>query len=97
VSVTINDLDLSAQTNPGVYIWIVETDDVGYEEADASTDPARGPDIILPAVVQDSTAILIGYGYVPETFKIMIGNRCGAAFEASGNTLDYQLFTQAIA
>lgn len=97
ISVSLATVDLSSQDNPAIYIWILTTNDTGYEDGGASEDPARPPDLILPVREANDSFILNGRCLAQEKFKILIGNRCdAAALAASGNTLDYRLFARTI-
>ncbi len=88
-------VDLSAQTNPALYIWfIIQIDGTNDEDGGASVNPARQPDVIIPLrIVNGAQRVIIKNipNYPPYSVKILLGNRVGAALASSGNTLKYRL------
>jgi hypothetical protein len=99
VEVNLATVDWSAQTNPAIYLWIIKrTDGTNYEDGGASVDPARIPDEVIPIRAVSSAQRVRGTIYVdtPDSGKILIGNRTGAALNASGNTLKYYIHTNTI-
>lgn len=88
-------VDLSAQTNPALYIWLLaQIDGTNDEDGGTSVNPARQPDIIIPLRVLNGTQrVIIKQSFaLPYSFKILCGNRSGAALASSGNTIKYRLF-----
>jgi hypothetical protein len=95
VEAYLASVDLSTQTNPAIYIWLIaQIDGTNDEDGGASVNPARQPDIIIPLRVFNGTQrVIIRQSFaLPYSFKILLGNRTGAALAASGNTLKYRLF-----
>lgn len=91
-------IDLSSQTSPAVYIWLLEqVDGTNYEDGSASVSPARNPDLIIPLrTVNGAQRIHGACSLKPGTFMALIGNRSGVALASSGNTLYYKKFSDEI-
>jgi hypothetical protein len=99
VEVNLATANWSAQTNPAIYLWVLKrTDGTNYEDGGASIDPARIPEEIIPIRAVNGAQRVRGTIYLdtPEFGKILIGNRTGVAFNASGNTLKYYIHTNTI-
>ena len=96
VEVYIASVDLSAQTNPAFYIWLLRrTDGTNFEDGGTSVTPQRMPDKIIPlrevsAVQRIQSTMLLT---IPDQGKILIKNEAGAALASSGNTLKYNLYS----
>lgn len=101
IELYLGSIDLSAQTNPSVYLWLrYSFDGATFEDGDASTEPSDSPISIIPcrlgtgAMTQRLWAKSI---VVPPTyFKILLQNKTGVAFAASGNTLKYVTYRKGI-
>jgi hypothetical protein len=103
VELTLGTINLSSATNPAVYLWVLsEVDGSNYEYGSAgSIVPARAPDAIiaLPAASLtgpqyfDGRVILIP----PGNFMIALQNNTGVAFASSGNSLQYNTYTETVA
>ena len=98
VEVYLNTVDLSTQTNPALYIWLLRrTDGTNFEDGNSSVTPQRSPDKIIALRefngVQrvQATSLLT----TPDQGKILIKNETGAAFNGSSNTLKYNLYSLA--
>lgn len=94
IEVVLASVDLSAQTNPAIYIWFVkQIDGSNYEDGGAAVNPARQPDIIVPlrAVNGAQRVIVSNVVFPPYSVELLWGNRTGAAHASSGNTLKYRL------
>jgi hypothetical protein len=99
IEVYLGSVNLSAVVNPAIYLWLLkETDGTNYEDGGAAVDPARMPDEIIPVRVFNGVQRVSGTIYVdsPGNVKILIGNRCGAAWAATLNTLKYYINTQTV-
>jgi len=91
-------IDLSTQTSPAIYIWLLENiETTNYEDGSASVSPARNPDLIIPLRILNGAQKVRGACMLrPGTVMALIGNRSGVAFAASGNTLYYKKFSDEI-
>jgi len=95
IEVYLATVDLSSQTGPALYIWLLaRTDGTNYEDGGDSTNPARAPDKIIPlrevnAAQRVFTRLLLT---TPDYGKVLIGNRAGAALASSGNTVKYYIY-----
>lgn len=96
---TLASIDLSTQTSPAIYIWLLErVDGTNYEDGGASVTPARNPDIIIPLRIVSGAQIVQGACQIkPGYFLALISNRSGAAMAASGNSLNHKFFSDEIA
>ena len=97
VEVYLPSVDLSGQTNPAINLWLLAmTDGTNYEDGGNSVDPARPPDAIIPIIA--SSAIHRGFAQriltTPGYGKILIENRSCVAFTATGNKVQYRLFSE---
>ena len=93
IELYLASVDLSAQTNPAAYIWIIaRTDGTNFE--DAAVTPARPPDDIIPLRVVNGAQRVFARGLktTPDQGKILIKNEAGAAWAATGNTLKYYIY-----
>lgn len=83
--------------NTGIAVWFLrEVDGSNYGDGDASTTPARAPDLVLPvrAVTTAQRIIVSNVLLPPGTFKALLKNDgTGQAFAASGNTLKILPYT----
>jgi len=92
----VASVDLSAQTNPALYIWLLRrTDGTNFEDGTASVTPARMPDKIIPlrefnGVQRTQTNMLLT---TPDQGRILIKNVTGATLAATNNTLKYNLYS----
>lgn len=97
IEVYLPIIDLSAETNPAVYLWVLaRTNGTNYEDGGDSVDPARPPDAIIPIIA--SNAAHRGFARhiltTPDYGKILLENQTGAALATSGNTLSYYLYSE---
>ena len=93
-------VDLSAQTNPALYVWLVSrTDGTNFEDGGTSVEPARAPDAILPLREVDAAQRVFARMLIatPDQFKILVQNKTGAALASSGNTVKYSTYGQTVA
>jgi len=96
IEVNLTTVDLSAQV-PAIYLWLLaRTNGTDYEDGGDSVDPARPPDAIIPIVA--SNAAHRGFARniltTPDYGKILLENQTGAALNATGNTLNYYLYSE---
>lgn len=91
-------IDLSTQTSPAVYIWLLEnTTGSTYEDGSGSVSPARNPDLIIPLRSVNGAQVVQGACNIkPGISMVLIGNRSGVTFASSGNALYYKLFSDEI-
>jgi hypothetical protein len=99
VEIYLASVDLSAQTNPAAYLWLLaRTDGTNFEDGGASVSPARQPDKIVPLRAFNGAQRVFARFLLttPDQGKLLIGNRAGAAWAASGNTVKYYLYGEKI-
>jgi hypothetical protein len=76
--------------NSGVLIWFLRAPDgTNYEDGDASTTPARPPDVAFLVRQVTSSQRQARRGLIPPgTFKVLVRNdNTGQAMASSGNTV----------
>jgi len=97
VEINLASIDLSAQTNPAINIWLLaRTDGTNYEDGTASVDPARMPDKVVP-LREISAAQRVFARFLlttPDQGKILIENKSGAALASTGNTVKYYNYSE---
>lgn len=99
LEIVLASVNLSAQTNPAIYVWLLKrTDGTNYEDGGASVDPQRPPDAVIPLREFNGAQRVSGTLFVdtPNSGKLLFGNRAGAALAATGNTLKYYIHTKTI-
>lgn len=88
--------DLSGQTNPAIYLWMLaRTDGTNFEDGSDTIDPARQPNMIIPlrafnGVQRISARHLLT---TPDQGKILVENRTGVTIVA-GATLKYRMYSE---
>jgi hypothetical protein len=96
------DVELVVQfgTNPtagtGIAVWFLQSQDgTNYEDGDASTTPARRPDLVIPVrAVTTAQRIIRRVNLPPGKLKVLAKNDgTGQAFAASANTLKIRPYT----
>ena len=100
VEIYLASVDLSAQVNPAIYIWLVSrTNGTDFEDGGASTNPARAPDKIIPLRAVNGAQRVFARGLLltPDQGKLLIGNRAGAALAAASNTIKYMVYGETVA
>lgn len=105
IELILASVDLSSQSNPATYIYLIESVD-GGTNYDSGTDAASTDDTCPP--VDKLCAIIgamVGSGaqahngiktmipIPPGHFKLMLRNKTGAGYAASGNTLKYRTYS----
>jgi len=99
VEIYLASVDLSAQTNPAIYIWLLaRTDGSNFEDGSDTVTPARAPDKIVPLrEVNDAQRVFARLLLTtPDQGKLLIKNKTGVALASSGNTVKYMLYSQEI-
>ncbi len=104
LELTLASLNLSAQTNPSVVAYLLESVD-GGTDFDTGSDNESADDNCPPADkicaifglrpysgAEAKTAIKSMIPIPPGRFKLMIRNKTGVAFGASGNVLAYRTY-----
>jgi hypothetical protein len=93
----------SGATTPTVLIWLLScVDGVNYEDGTAGTPgiiPARQPDAVIQLRSVNGPQI-VNFREInlpPGTFKILLKNNTQAALAASGNSLSYNMYSEAVA
>lgn len=100
LEVYLASVDLSAQTNPAIYIWLLaRTDGTNFEDGSAGTPgtvPARPPDAIVPLRVVNAAQRCFARGVLvtPDQVKILVQNKTGAALAANSNTVKYYTYSE---
>lgn len=97
VEINLASLDLSAELNPALYLWILgRTDGTNFEDGGTSVDPARQPDAIVPLrVVSGAQRVFVQKLLTtPDQGKILIENQSGASLAATGNTVKYYIYSE---
>lgn len=99
IEVVLASVDLSAQVNPAIYIWLVaRTDGTNFEDGAAGTpgtNPARQPDCIVPlrAVNGAQRVLMRLIPTTPDQGKLLFQNKAGAALASASNTLKYRTYS----
>ena len=98
IEVYLASVDLSAQINPALYIWIVaRSDGSNFEDGSAGTpgtNPARQPDAIVPLRAVNAAQRVFARLVLttPDQAKILVQNKAGAALAANSNTVKYYTY-----
>ena len=98
IEVYLSSVDLSAQVNPALYIWLVaRSDGTNFEDGAAGTpgtNPARQPDCIVPLLAVNAAQRVFARLILttPDQAKILVLNRSGAALAANSNTIKYYTY-----
>lgn len=97
VELDFASVNLSGETDPNYKVWFIKSIDGGsnYEDGDASTEPKRPPDVIIPLREASSTHTVI-IDDIPcpnEYFKVLGKNDTGQTLAASGNTIMIHRYT----
>ena len=99
VEVYLASVDLSAQSNPAINIWLLaRTDGTNFEDGSDSVDPARMPDKVA-ALREVNGAQRVFARFLlttPDQGKLLIENKTGAALAATGNTVKYMNYSEEI-
>jgi hypothetical protein len=82
-------------------VWLLRSVDGGtnYEDGSASVVPGRTPDFVIPVRVGTTITPRAGRGGIilpPGHFKTLVYNGTGAALPASGNTIKFRTYAEAI-
>lgn len=100
---TLCDLELvvtygsAPGANTGVSIWFLGSQDgTNYEDGDASTTPARMPDVVIPVLATTNAQRIVRRVVLPwGKLKALAKNdNTGQAMAASGNTLKVRPVTR---
>ena len=100
IEVYLASVDLSSESNPAIYIWLIaRTDGTNFEDGGTSVTPARAPDAIIPLREVNATQRVFARMLMatPDQFKILVQNKTGQALAASGNTVKYNLYGETVA
>ncbi len=97
IELYLASVNLSAQTNPAIYIWIVGyVDGSNYTDGDVTDGCGRPPDAIIPlnpgAGAETKREWARSVAIPPSNFKILYQNKTGATLAASGNTIKYNAY-----
>ncbi|MBL0710898.1 MAG: hypothetical protein JJV99_07795 [Colwellia sp.] len=98
VEVYLNTVDLSTQTNPALYVWLLRrTDGTNFEDGGTSVTPQRAPDKIIPLREANAAQRVQATGLLttPDQGKILTKNETGSALASDSNTLKYNLYSLA--
>lgn len=97
VEVNLASVDLSAQTNPAINVWMLaRTDGTNFEDGADAVDPARMPDkVVALREVNGAQRVFARFLLTtPDQGKILIENKTGAALAATGNTVKYYNYSE---
>ena len=97
IEIYLGSVDLSGQTNPAIYLWLLpRTDGTNFEDGSDSVDPARQPDLIIPIREYNGVQRVFARRLLttPDQGKILVENRTGANLSATLNTLSYYLYSE---
>ena len=97
VEIYLGSVDLSAQTNPAIYIWLLpRTDGSNFEDGTDAVDPARAPDRIVALRVFNGVQRVFARFLLttPDQGKLLIENKTGVALAGTLNTVKYMLCSQ---
>ena len=92
VEVYLPQIDLSAKVNPAVYLWLLTSvDGINYEDGGDALDPIQNPTRVIAIDATDAVHRRVARGILltPGKYKLLIGNRTGAAFAGTLNTVKY--------
>ena len=100
-------LDLSAQVNPAIELYFLESIDAGttFDQGDDATSdvdllPAKPPSVIIPVRTGNGAEIknqILTMIPLPRSIlKILFLNKTGISLAASGNTLKYRTYNSII-
>ena len=104
LELTLGSLDLSAQDNPAVVIYLIESVDGGTDfdtySDNVSADDSCPPGDKICAIIglrpgtgaEAKTAIKSMIPIPPGRFKLLLRNKTGVSFAASGNILAYRTY-----
>lgn len=102
IEVYLASVNLSSSVNPAIYIWLIaRTDGTNFEDGAAGTpgtNPARQPDAIVPLRAVNAAQRVMSRLILttPDQVKILVQNKGGAALAASGSTVKYMTYSDAI-
>ena len=97
VEVNLASVDLSGQTNPAIYLWLLaRSDGTNYEDGGDSLDPARPPDAIIPVIISNAAHRVFARRILttPDYGMLLLENRTGVALASTANTLKYMLYSE---
>ena len=97
IEVYLGSVDLSAQSNPAIYIYVITSlDGTNYEDGDDSTVPPQMPTRIVALRVGVSAMtqrrVVRGIVVPPGLFKILAQNKTGVTLAATLNTVKYRTY-----
>lgn len=97
VEIYLASVNLSAQDNPAVNLWLLpRIDGVNFEDGADAVDPARAPDKVV-ALREVNGAQRVAARFLltnPDQAKILIENKTGATLAGSGNTIKYRIYSE---
>jgi hypothetical protein len=97
IEIYLGSVNLSAQTNPAIYLWMIpRTDGTNFADGSDTVDPAPQPDMIFPVRVFNGVQRVFQSHLLttPDQGKILIENRTGAALAATLNTVKYMMYSE---
>ncbi len=104
LEITLASVDLSAQTNPAIWVYLIESVDGGtdfdkYTDGTSTAALMPSADKICAIIglrpgsgAEAKTAVKSMIPIPPGRFKLMVRNKCGAALAASDNKLAYRTY-----
>jgi hypothetical protein len=102
LELTLGSINLSSAVNPSVYIWVLnQVDGTNYEYGSTGIAPARQPDAVIPLpMLSLAGPVIFAKRLVvipPGNFMVLLQNNTGVGLNASGNTLQYNLYSETVA
>ena len=107
LELTLASVDLSSQTAPSVWVYLIESVD-GGTDFDTYTDATSTAGLMPPMSkvcatmnvrigtgAEAKTAIASMIPIPPGRFKLLVRNKCGATLASSGNVLAYRTYNMA--
>lgn len=97
VELYLASVDLSAQTDPAIYIWVITRfDGTNFSDGDVTDGVGRMPDAIISlnegSAAETKREVARRIEIPPEQFKILYQNKTGASLASSGNTIKYRTY-----
>lgn len=98
VEACVSTVDISAQVNPAIYLWVLaRTDGTNYEDGGSAVTPSRQPDAILPLRAVNTAQQRVSSRLIlttPDQFKLLYKNVTNTTLNSGvGNTLKFLTYS----